>query len=179
MYTDPDGFGADAGGLGVFDDDVSIDGPGIKMTIQFAGAIVSHRTEEGTLQVKFNAPAVFHHLQIFFDKPQHHRMKRDIADLVAFSPGVEVHDALAALDIPQPEEAQLLAPDAVIEQGSKNGTVPYTLQRVRGRGLQQSPGLRIAQGGSAALIVVGCGPLHTVHRIADDRVALTEIVEQR
>lgn len=69
---------------------------------------------------------------IFADEPQHRRMYRDIKDLVSFAPHVEMHDALTALYIPKPQEAQLLAPDAVIEQGGKNSAVTYTLQRVRG-----------------------------------------------
>ena len=35
----------------------------------------------------------------------------------------------------------------MIEQGGEDGAIPYTLQRVRGRGLQQPPRLCIAQGG--------------------------------
>lgn len=56
------------------------------------------------------------------------------------------------------------------------GTCEYTLQRVRGRSLQQSPHLRIAERRRAALIVIGGRALHGVHWIAKDGVALTEII---
>jgi hypothetical protein len=67
----------------------------------------------------------------------------------------------------------------VIEQGGENGAIPYTLQRVRGRGLQQPPHLRIAERRRAALIIIRGWPLDAVHRIAEDGVALTEVIEQR
>jgi hypothetical protein len=43
----------------------------------------------------------------------------------------------------------------------------------------QSPHLGIAERRRTSLIVIRGGPLHAVNRIAEDRVALTELVEQR
>ena len=48
-----------------------------------------------------------------------------------------------------------------------------------GRGLEQSPRLRIAKRRCAALIVIGGRALYAVHRVADDHVPLTQIIEQR
>ena len=90
-----------------------------------------------------------------------------------------MHDALTALHIAHAQEAQLFAADTVIEQGSQYGAVPYTLQRIQGRGLQQSPRLCVAQGRSAAFIAIGHRPLDAVHRIAGDSITLAEIIEQR
>jgi hypothetical protein len=64
-------------------------------------------------------------------------------NLVALAFDAEMHDALAALHIAHPQQAQLFPADAVIEQGGEDRAIPYTLQRVQGRGLQQPPGLCI------------------------------------
>jgi len=88
------------------------------------------------VQIKINAPAVASQLQIFFDKPLHHRVNENKTDLVAFSLDAKVHDTLTALHVAEPQEAQLLAPDAVIEQGGEYRSIPYILQGVRGTGLQ-------------------------------------------
>jgi hypothetical protein len=66
-------------------------------------------------------------------------MHRNVTDFVPFALDAEVHHALAALHVAEPQEAKLLAADAVIEEGSEYRAVPYTLQRFKGRGLQQPP----------------------------------------
>ena len=125
-------------------------------------------------------PAVFPHFQILPDEPQHHRVNGNEPDLVALALDAEVHDALAALHVAQPQQAQLFAPDAVIEQGGEYRAVPYTLQRVRGRGLQQAAAPARRRAPACCLhCYSSCRPLHAVHRIAEDGVALTEIVKER
>ena len=143
------------------------------MLVERAGTVVFHGPEEGRIK------AFMTRFQILPNEPQHHRVNGNKPDLVALAFDAEVHDALAALHIAQAQQAQFLAPDAVIEQRGKNGAVPYTLQRVRGRGLQQSAGLCVAQGRGAAFIIIGRRTLYAVHRIAEDGIALTEIIEQR
>ena len=77
-------------------------------------------------------PAVFPHLQILADEPQRHRVNGNKSDFVPLALDAEMHDALAALHVLEAQQAQLLAADAVIEQGGEYRAVPYTLQRVRG-----------------------------------------------
>src|SRR6202035_5017894 len=67
----------------------------------------------------------------------------------------------------------------MIEQGGEYRAIPYTLQRVRGRGLQKAPHLRITKSRRAALIIIGGRPLDAVHWIAEDGIALAEVIEQR
>ena len=106
-------------------------------------------------------------------------MNGDEPDLVAFAVDSEVHDALAALQIAQAQQTKFLPAHAVIEQCGENRAVPYTLQRVRGRGLEKSSNLRIAERRRAALAIIRGWPLHAVYRIAEDGVALAEIIEKR
>jgi len=117
--------------------------------------------------------------QIFLNQPPRHRVHRDESDLVALPLDAEVHHALAALYIADAKrEQKLFAPDAVIEQGGQYRAVPYALQRIGGRGLQQPPRLRIAEGRRAACVAVGHRALDAVHRIAGDGVVLAQVIEQ-
>ena len=62
-----------------------------------------------------------------------------------------------------------LAPVVETGSGDSHGAVPYTLQRVRGRGLQQSPGLRIPQRRRTAFVIIRRRPLHAIEGIAVSR----------
>ncbi len=55
-----------------FSDDVAVDGAGIEVPVERAGAVVLHRPEEGAVQIDaILPPAVFRHLrQIFLDQPR-------------------------------------------------------------------------------------------------------------
>jgi hypothetical protein len=64
----------------------------------------------------------------------------------------------------------------VTEQRSEDRTIPYTLQGVLGRGPQKTPNLRIAVRRRTPLV---SGALDAVHRIAEDRIELTKIIEER
>ena len=68
-------------------------------------------------------------------------MDRHEPDLVALALDAKMHHALTALHVAHAQKAEFLAADAVVEQGGKYRAIPYTLQRVRGRGVQQTPGL--------------------------------------
>lgn len=49
--ADADGLAADAGERGVFHDDIAVNGAGIEMPLQCAGAVVRDGAEEGSIQV--------------------------------------------------------------------------------------------------------------------------------
>ena len=62
------------------------------------------------------------------------------------------------------------------EQRGEDRTIPYTLQGVLGRGPQMTPNLRIAVRRRTPLV---SGALDAVHRIDEDRIELTKIIEER
>ena len=63
-----DHFGADARLASVLHDDVAVDGAGIEVPVERAGAVVRHGPEEGSVQaLMLTAPAVFPH---FADIPR-------------------------------------------------------------------------------------------------------------
>ena len=117
--------------------------------------------------------------QILLDRPLRGRVDRDKADLVALAVDPEMHDALTAVQVPDPEPAELLAADAVIEQGGENGAVAHALERVGRRRFQQLARLTVAKRRRAAFIAIGHRPLDAVDRVAGDGIALAEVIEQR
>jgi len=124
-------------------------------------------------------PAVFPHFQVFADEAQRHRVNGNEPDFIPLSLNAEMHHALAALDVAQAEEAQLLTADAVIEQGGEDCPIAHAFERIARRRIEQPPRLGVAKGRGAALIIIGGRPLDAVHGIAQDGIALTEIIEQR
>jgi hypothetical protein len=66
----------------------------------------------------------------------------------------------------------------VLEQGGQYRPIAAALEGIAGRSVQQLAGLSNAERRGGAFAVVGNRPLHAVDRIAGDRVALAEIVEQ-
>jgi len=56
-----------------------------------------------------------------------------------------MYHALTARDIRHPQAAELLAAQAVIEQGRQDGAISHTFKRIGGRRFQQPVCLRIAQ----------------------------------
>lgn len=152
-------FVVDAGLPAVFSDDIAVDGARLQMLVQRAGPVVFHGPEERTIQ----CPAVFRHFQKLCNQPLRGRVNGNEADLVAFALNPEVHDALPAVDIADTELAQFLAADAVIEQDGEYRAVSYPLQRIGGRGFQQSLRLLIAERRSAALVAVRHRPFDAVH----------------
>ena len=79
-----------------------------------------------------------------------------------------MHNAFTALQV---LEAQLLAPDTVIEQDSEVSRDPLHPSPRPGRGLKQPPRLRVAEGESAAFVAhlhIPVGAINTlwkVHRL--------------
>ena len=58
-----------------------------------------------------------------------------VPGFVALTLDAEVLHPLTAFYVADAHAAQLFTANAVIEQGGDYGTIPYTLQRVQGRGL--------------------------------------------
>ena len=58
-----------------------------------------------------------------------------------------MHHTLTALHVPDPQPAQLLAADAVIEQGRQDGPIANALERIRRRRLQQLARLGLPSAG--------------------------------
>jgi hypothetical protein len=67
----------------------------------------------------------------------------------------------------------------VVEEGGQNGAVALAFERVFRRGLQQRPGLAIAQRRRLALVVVGLGAFDAADGVVADRINLAEMVEER
>jgi len=176
MHAQPVHLDVDPGVAAVFGDDVLVDGARMKRLFERARAVVSHRAEEGSIRI-LQAPAVLRQLrQVFLNQPLRHLVHGNVADLAPLAAHLQVHHALAGLHVAEAEQAKLLAADAVIEQGGEYGAIHYTLQRVEGRGLKQSAGLRLAERRRAAFVAVDRRALDAVHRIAAYRVTLAEIL---
>jgi hypothetical protein len=70
MHADADSFSADACRLGVFHDDIAIDGPRIEVPVERAGAIVRDGPEEGRVKAFMtHRPAVLPRFEILSDEP--------------------------------------------------------------------------------------------------------------
>ena len=106
-------------------------------------------------------------------------MNRNEPDFVALALDAEVHDALAALHITQPLEAEFLAADAMIEQGGKYRAIPYTLQRVGGGAFNRRRACASRRAVVLPSLLLAAGRLTPSTGIAEDGVELAEIVEQR
>ena len=107
------------------------------MPVQCACPVILHWTEEGGVQIKLFTGSRFQGIEIFRNEPLGCGMRGNKANLVALTFDSEMHHSLAALQIAQAQQTQLLAPDTVIEQGGKYRAIPYTL-RVSGAGASSS-----------------------------------------
>jgi hypothetical protein len=101
--------------------------------------------------------------QVFLNEPLGRHMHRHEADFVALALDAEVQHALTALDIPDPEPAELLAAEAVIEQGGEDGAIAHALEGVLGRRIEQLAGLGIE--GGVGLVADQEGDRLPVHRL--------------
>ena len=72
-------------------------------------------------------------------------MHGDEADLAALAVHPEMHHAPTAVQVAQPQPAQLLAAEAVIEKGGQDGAIAHALERVLGRGIEQLAGLSVTE----------------------------------
>ena len=65
----------------------------------------------------------------------------------------------------------------MIEQGGQNGAVSFALERIFRRRLEQLAHLGVTERRRRAFVAVRRRPLDAIHRIAEDGVALAEIIE--
>src|ERR1700759_2688604 len=105
-----------------------------------ASPVVPDRPEQGT----FDIAAMSRPPQIVIDRALRGRIDRDKTDLVALALDPKMQDALAAMQVLDPESAELFAANAVIQQCRQNGPVPQTFQCVGRRGFQELARLNIA-----------------------------------
>ena len=72
-------------------------------------------------------------------------MDRNKPDLAALAMHPKMHHTLTALQIAEPQPAEFLAADAVIEQGGEDGPISNALERTLGRRIKKLAGLSIAK----------------------------------
>src|SRR6266850_8504988 len=111
------------------------------------------------------------------NEPLRLRRHGNKAHLVALALNAHMHDAVAALIVTHAELTELLAPDAVEEQGGEDRAVPNPFARVRRRGLEQLAGLRVTERRRRAFVVIRFRPLHALDRIMGHGVSLTQILK--
>jgi len=142
--------------------------------IERASAVICNRTEHGGGGIG----AVAGQRHIFLDQLLCRHMHGDEADLAALAVHAEMHHAPAAVQVTQPQAAELLAADAVIEQGGEDGAIAHALEGVLGRGVEQLAGLSVTERWRGAFIGINRRPLDAIDRITSNSVTLAEIIEQ-
>ena len=130
----------------VFANDVAIDRGRIEVAVKAAGTVVLDRAEEGALEVT----AMPGQRQILLARTLRRCIDWNKADLGALAVDPKMQDALAAVQILDPETAELLAANAVIEQGGQNGAVAHPLVVVTAGGASSS--LRACRSPSAGVL---------------------------
>ena len=152
MHAQAVDLGADAGLQAVLAHNVAVERGGVKGTVEFfRGAVVADGAEEGPGRIA----GVAGEGQVFLDEALGQGVCRHKPHLIPLAPDEEVHHALAALHILDEQAAQLLAAQAVIEQGDQDGPVAHALEGIFGGRGEQLAGLGIAQGGGSAFVAVG------------------------
>src|SRR6266851_5551342 len=161
-------FSADAGLQAIFAHNILIHRGGIERAVEVAGAVVGDGTEHGAGGIG----SVAGERQVFLDQPLREHLDGYEPDLSALALDPKMQHALPALHVLNAQPAELLAADAVIEQGGEDGAIAHALEGIVGRRIEQLTSLRITEGRRAAFVVVGHWPLDAVDRIAGDGVAL-------
>jgi len=174
MHAEAVYLSADTGFQPIFPHNILIHRVGIEWPIELLGAIIGHRTKHGAGGIG----TVAGERQIFLNQPLREHLDGYEPDLVAFPLDPKMQHALPALHVLYAQAAELLATDAMIEQGGQDGAIADTLEGIVGRRIEQLAGLGIAEGRGAAFIVVGHRALDAVDGVAGDRVALAQIIEQ-
>ena len=86
---------------------------------------------------------------------------------------------MAALHVTQPQKAEFFAPDTVIEQRGKNGAIPQPLRVSVGGASRSRLAWASPRAGGVAFVIVRHRALETIHRVAEEGIAITEIVKER
>src|SRR6516165_5388335 len=175
MHAKAVDLSADASLKRIFADDILMHRTAVERLVEFARAIVSHRTEHWGGDIR----AVAGERQIFLDETLRHGMHGNKPYLVALTLDPEMHHALTALHVTDLQTAELLTANSVIEQGGQNGAITDTFERVSRRRIEQLARLGIAQRRRRAFIAVCHRPLDAIDRIAGHGIALAEIIEER
>jgi hypothetical protein len=115
--------------------------------------------------------------EVIVDALQGQRVGRHVPDFAAFPENAQVGHALAALQVADAQPAQFFAPQPVMQERRQDRPVALALERVVRRGVQQRPGLAVAQGGRLALVAFGFGALDAAHRVVADRVDLAKVIK--
>lgn len=90
--------------------------------------------------------------EILLDRPLCGRIDRHKADLRALSFDAKMHDSLAAVEVFDPEPAELFPTDPVIQQGRENRAVAHALELISRRRFQQFAYLPVAKRRRAAFV---------------------------
>ena len=98
--------------------------------------------------------------QIFFDQLLRRHMHGNEPNLAVLAVHPEMHHALTALQVTQPQPAEFLTANTVIEQGGQNGAIAHALERIFRRRIKQLAGLGIAERRRRSFIGVSRGPLN-------------------
>src|SRR5215831_9721125 len=109
----------------VFADNVVVNRVRIKRAVERASAVVRNRTEHWGGWIA----AMAGERHIFLDQLLCCHMHGDEADLAALAMHPEMHHAPTAVQVTQPQPAELLATEAVIEQGGEDGAIAHALER--------------------------------------------------
>jgi hypothetical protein len=100
----------------------------------------------------------------FLDQPLRQHLDGYEPDLVAFPLDPKMQHALPALHVLYTQATELLAADAMIEQGGQYRPIADALEGIVGWRVEQLAGLSITEGWGAAFIVVGHWALDAVDR---------------
>src|SRR5271163_5188904 len=142
MHTETIHFGADTSLQAIFAHNIPIHRVGIEGPVELLGAIIGHRTKHGAGGIG----SVAGERQIFLDQPLRQHLDGYEPDLTAFSLDPKMQHALPALDVLYTQAAELLAADAMIEQGGQDGAIADTFEGIVGWRIEQLAGLGITEG---------------------------------
>jgi hypothetical protein len=132
---------ADAGFQSILSHNILIHRGGIERAVEFAGAVVRHRTKHGAGGIG----NVAGERQVFLDQPLRQDLDGYEPDLAALALDPKMQHSLTALHVLYAQSAELLAADAVVEQGGENGTIANTLEGIGRRRVEQLAGLSVAE----------------------------------
>lgn len=141
---------------------------------QGPGRVVLHRPEQRPVGLV----PVLRLGQVGGDEALRGDREGNIANLFPLALNAQMPHALAALDVPDLQLAQLFPPDAVIEEHGQDRPVALALQRPGRRGLQQPQRLLVSERRRCPLAVHRGRAPDAQHRIMQHGMAVTEIIIQ-
>jgi hypothetical protein len=115
------------------------------MSERSVGLPLPRRVLQRPEQRPVNVLAVAGGLEVIVDALQGQRVGRHVPHFGALSENAQVGHALAALEVAHAQAAQFFTPQAMVKKRRENRPVPFALERVFRRGVQQRPGLAVAR----------------------------------